>query len=114
MLYFLIQSKHLAIVISNGLTTMMKLNGYTIILHYANIANNKIYQFKLHYTSDNIQYSDIVQMVNMIYHVDIGSGRNSLRKLSCSILLNDPNEFEGGDFEFQVGKHPEKDPIGKR
>jgi PKHD-type hydroxylase len=28
--------------------------------------------------------------------------RGKIRKLSCSVLLNDPKEFEGGEFEFDL------------
>ena len=28
--------------------------------------------------------------------------------MSCSILLNDPEEFEGGDFEYWTKKNPER------
>ena len=86
---------------------------YDKIYNYANIANNKIYQFKLHYSLDDIQYSRYSLNGKYDFHVDIGSGRNSMRKLSCSILLNDPEEFEGGNFEFQTGKNPEKVPLIK-
>lgn len=35
------------------------------------------------------------------WHADTGKGITSLRKLSLSIELSDPDEFEGGNLEFQ-------------
>ena len=39
--------------------------------------------------------------------------RKILRKLSCSILLNDPDEYSGGDLELWVNKDPIKVPLIK-
>lgn len=35
------------------------------------------------------------------------------RRLSMSVLLNDPSEFEGGDFIFHVGAEPYSVDMGK-
>jgi PKHD-type hydroxylase len=34
------------------------------------------------------------------WHVDLGPGRASLRKLSVSIQLSPPDTYDGGDLEF--------------
>jgi len=34
------------------------------------------------------------------WHIDIGQGENSTRKLSMSVQLSDPDTYEGGDLEF--------------
>ena len=45
-----------------------------------------------HYTAkDNGHYAA---------HKDMSSGRASVRKLSCVVLLNERSDFEGGDFEM--------------
>jgi len=41
------------------------------------------------------------------WHVDRGGG-NGVRKLSVSVLLSDPNDYEGGDLELQLGDEAEK------
>ena len=81
---------------------------YEKIYNYAKEANDNIFHFKLYYSLDDIQYSKYSQNGKYDFHIDIGEGRNSLRKLSCSILLNDPNNFEGGDFEYWINKSPQK------
>lgn len=40
------------------------------------------------------------------WHSDNGKGITGLRKISMSIGLNDPNEYEGGEFQiFNIGEH---------
>lgn len=36
------------------------------------------------------------------WHVDIGPGQASNRKLSFSVQLSDPNDYEGGELEFRA------------
>ncbi len=36
------------------------------------------------------------------WHIDLGPGAASRRKLSISVLLSDPSEFDGGQLEFGV------------
>ena len=86
---------------------------YEKIYNYAKEANDILYKFKLYYSKDSIQYSKYSVNGKYDWHIDIGEGTNSLRKLSCSILLNDPDDFEGGDFEYWVKKNPEKIPLEK-
>jgi PKHD-type hydroxylase len=46
--------------------------------------------------------------VNEFYnwHIDVNflSTRDSMRKISVVCLLNDPSEFEGGDFQFRISE----------
>ena len=86
---------------------------YQKIYDYAKEANDTIYNFKLYYSKDSIQYSKYSQNGKYDWHIDIGENENNLRKLSCSILLTDPEEFEGGDFEYWIKKNPEKVPLQK-
>ncbi len=86
---------------------------YEKIYGYAKEANDSIFNFKLYYSKDSIQYSKYSEMGKYDWHIDIGENENNLRKLSCSILLNDPSDFEGGDFEYWIKKNPEKVPLEK-
>lgn len=43
------------------------------------------------------------------WHMDIGQGESSLRKLSMVVALNDPQEFEGGGLEIFYGG--DRNPI---
>jgi PKHD-type hydroxylase len=36
------------------------------------------------------------------WHIDLGPGRYSLRKLSMSVQLSDPEDYDGGDLEFMA------------
>jgi PKHD-type hydroxylase len=37
------------------------------------------------------------------WHMDMGHGETSCRKLSTSILLSNSSDFEGGEFQFFKG-----------
>jgi PKHD-type hydroxylase len=47
------------------------------------------------------------------WHMDVGAGKDTSRKLSCSVLLN--NSYKGGEFEFFTGSEPSSLPnaVGK-
>jgi len=45
--------------------------------------------------------------------MDIGKGKYSKRKISITVQLSDPDEYEGGDFEFLIGKEIIKLPRKK-
>lgn len=38
------------------------------------------------------------------WHMDSGRGRNSIRKLSITIQLSDPDEYDGGELQFLSAK----------
>jgi PKHD-type hydroxylase len=67
-------------------------------------ANNKIWKFNLHSVIDSIQYTVYYEGGGHYdWHVDIGPGSISDRKISCSVQLSDPNKYEGGDLEVWSG-----------
>ena len=86
---------------------------YKKIYICAKEANDNIFNFKLFYSKDSIQYSKYSENGKYDWHIDIGQKSANLRKLSCSILLNDPGEFEGGDFEYWTKSNPERVPLKK-
>ena len=45
------------------------------------------------------------------WHMDIGKGPTSTRKLGISLQLSDGNDYEGGDMEFRGGGAP---PVAPR
>ena len=65
-------------------------------------ANAFHYGFDLHYL-EAFQFTKYESGDEGFYdwHVDIFEEPASQRKLSCSLLLNDSTEFEGGSFEFR-------------
>ncbi len=40
------------------------------------------------------------------WHMDVGPGNNSLRKLSISVQLSDDKDYQGGDLEFMNATPP--------
>jgi|SRR5210317_98571 len=64
----------------------------------------------LQYTKYNSKYKG-----HYGWHVDnlFQNHRNSMRKLSFSVLLSDPDKFEGGDLELSYGDGPTKMPRQK-
>ena len=63
-------------------------------------AVNKEYGFKVHGFVDNIQYGEYTGGGHYDWHLDIGRGKSSLRKISISIQLSDGADYDGGDLEF--------------
>lgn len=40
------------------------------------------------------------------WHMDMGNGRNSVRKLSFVVQLSDPSDYDGGNLEIMAGPEP--------
>jgi PKHD-type hydroxylase len=47
------------------------------------------------------------------WHMDFHAGEISHRKLSVTVQLSDPDEYEGGDLQFMVNNRTETAPRGK-
>jgi PKHD-type hydroxylase len=66
--------------------------------------NSQIWQFNLHSIIDSIQYTEYYEGGGHYdWHVDIGPNPINHRKISMTIQLSDPNDYEGGDFEIWSG-----------
>ncbi len=69
-------------------------------------ANREMWQFDIWGVFDSgLQYT-IYDTIGAHYdwHMDIGVGRSAMRKISITILLNEPDvDFEGGDLQFMLG-----------
>lgn len=67
--------------------------------------NSRYFHFDLSGFHEPIQLSAYTEHNNGHYgwHIDSGSADRSVpRKLSLSLLLSDPSEFEGGEFQVKV------------
>lgn len=66
--------------------------------------NREYYKFEITSLSENLQYTeyDSEYQGYYDYHLDIGSGYESCRKLSLSVQLSDESDYEGGELEFLV------------
>lgn len=80
------------------------------------IKANQLWKFDLHTAPEKIQFTEYYASEGGHYgwHQDIGKGPTSIRKVSITVQISDPNEYEGGDLEiWKGGDAPIKAPRGK-
>jgi PKHD-type hydroxylase len=76
-------------------------------------ANTKYWQFNLYSMPEHIQYTEYYDDGGHYdWHMDMGAGVLSTRKVSITVQLSDPNEYEGGDLQFMRGNYQENAPRG--
>jgi PKHD-type hydroxylase len=76
---------------------------YDTLVHYIQEANS-IWKFDLHTVIDDIQYTEYEGGGNHYdWHVDIGPGSISHRKVSVIVQLSDPSEYKGGKLQINTG-----------
>jgi PKHD-type hydroxylase len=84
---------------------------YSKVLDLVKTANSNLWNFDLISSPESIQYTEYHEGGGHYgYHVDIGPGSASHRKVSLVVQLSDPSEYEGGEFEILRGMNPEKLP----
>jgi PKHD-type hydroxylase len=68
-------------------------------------ANNELWKFDLHSMPEQIQFTEYYATENGHYtwHQDIGPGILSKRKISITVQLSDPSEYDGGVLELWQG-----------
>ena len=77
---------------------------YDKIIDMVTEANNTMWNFNLYSVIDSIQYTEYSEGGGHYdWHMDIGPGSISHRKVSITIQLSDPSEYEGGDLELWYG-----------
>ncbi len=78
-------------------------------------ANLDYWRFELNHIKDSIQYTEYNADVEGKYdwHMDLGPYPHSTRKISITVQLSDPSEYEGGDLEFNMGGKIVTAPKGK-
>jgi PKHD-type hydroxylase len=77
---------------------------YERICELAKQANDKLWKFNIHSVIDAIQYTVYYEGGGHYdWHMDIGSSTINHRKISCTVQLSDPDEYEGGDLEIWTG-----------
>ena len=80
-------------------------------------ANKEMYNFDLNFMPEQIQYTEYygTDKGHYDWHMDIGSqGFMPFRKLSVTVQLSGPDEYEGGDLQFWTGgQQPINGPRGK-
>jgi len=77
-------------------------------------ANKALWQFNLKSVIDQIQYTEYEgNGGHYDWHMDIGPGKISHRKISIVVQLSDPSEYVGGDLELKTGADQVVVPRGK-
>ncbi len=64
--------------------------------------NSERYDFDLLGFHQELQLTRYSEGDFFDWHLDFGSGEISTRKLSLTVQLSDPNEYEGGDLQFRI------------
>jgi len=64
--------------------------------------NKNRYHFDVLGIGEPLQLAEYTQDSYFGWHVDFGSGRTSQRKLSLTVQLSNPDEYEGGDLQFMI------------
>jgi PKHD-type hydroxylase len=77
---------------------------YDKLSAFAIEANKNYWGFNLHTIVDSIQYTEYYEGGGHYdWHVDIGPGSINHRKVSITIQLSDPEDYDGGDLEIWAG-----------
>jgi PKHD-type hydroxylase len=78
---------------------------YEKLMSMAKTANEALWNFDLISAEEQIQYTEYHadDEGHYTWHQDIGPGDASLRKVSLTVQLSEPEEYEGGDLEMWQG-----------
>lgn len=86
---------------------------YQKIANYAIEANREMWNFDIWGYHDSFQYTTYYgDGGHYDWHADLGPMMSN-RKLSCVLQLSDPNDYENGDLEMNIGSEIMTVPKGK-
>jgi len=76
-------------------------------------ANDTLWNFDLTHIPEQIQYTEYyaTEKGHYTWHQDIGPGMLSKRKISITVQLSGPEEYEGGDLELFTGGNYEENSF---
>lgn len=76
--------------------------------HYMGMINRDKFQLDLD-GFDPIQYTQYELNQHYDWHVDIHEGKetNAHRKMSAVVMLSSPDDYEGGELQFNIGGNPD-------
>ena len=90
---------------------------YDKIGNLAQIANEEMFHFNIYNMPEQIQYTEYygTNKGHYDWHMDIGTYEYmKFRKISVTVQLSDPDEYEGGDLQIWTGgQYPMTAPRGK-
>jgi len=73
---------------------------------------NRAYRFDLIGFADALQYTVYGPDERFDWHMDLGPGRTSARKLSLTLQLSAAGEYDGGALEFVGNQYPGERELG--
>lgn len=74
---------------------------YARLMEHILELNDRFWCFDLNLLSDDIQYGEYAESGHYTWHMDLGGGNLSTRKLSFSVQLSNPDEYDGGELELK-------------
>lgn len=80
---------------------------YQVIRQWMEVTNNNYFGFDTVQLSEQAQYAEYYKDGFYNWHMDSNVEMNNMptvRKISMTLLLNDPKNFEGGDLELFCGE----------
>ena len=80
---------------------------YQVIRQWMEVTNNNYFGFDTVQLSEQGQYAEYHKGGFYNWHMDSNvemASMPTVRKISMALLLNDPKDFEGGDFEIFCGE----------
>jgi PKHD-type hydroxylase len=87
---------------------------YKKIGSLVNTANENMWNFSIMGMKESVQYGEYHASENGHYdwHMDLG-GKIINRKISITVQLSDPSEYEGGELQFMLGRSITTAPKAK-
>jgi PKHD-type hydroxylase len=76
---------------------------FTKLMKVIQSVNGQLWNFELIMAREPIQYTEYEDNGEYGWHIDTGHGPSAQRKVSVSVLLTNPDEYEGGDLELWPG-----------
>lgn len=75
---------------------------YDRMANLVRTGNDDLWHFDISYMNEEIQYTeyDAEYQGHYDWHVDVGGGKSSLRKISISVQLSEESDYEGGELQF--------------
>jgi tetratricopeptide (TPR) repeat protein len=74
---------------------------YARLMEQVVLLNKRYWGFDLNLLSDDIQYGEYAESGHYTWHMDLGGGNLSTRKLSFSVQLSNPEDYDGGELELK-------------
>ena len=88
---------------------------YARLTQLMKTANKEMWGFHITTLEDSLQYTEYnaEEQGHYDWHMDFGGHNSSTRKLSMTVQLTDPAEYEGGTLEFMINRSVLEAPKDK-